>query len=320
MPILDQAILEQIVRAAASSEQAPYGLTHLRVVKDTPVGAVKVRVYASEQEAQEREALLCSLAGKIHFPEILGRCSEALVFRYLEMDRPADPGGEAECFELGCFLAVLNSTQADVKVIELDQEFAGWMERFGQMRLIPRHNAQKAAVFYQRIRPPELALCLDYWDAMPRNFGWHQGAYTLLDEKHIRPSFPGVGLVKPSFLLPAHSWRQVRAGYASRASLDGFDRYRAFLEFYYLAAALYFYSLISAAGRAALGRNGRFLDYRDRLVQIVTGGRWQDALASELDLYSAFPQNLPGLLKRRLFLMSNRLPKKPIPAWGGESD
>ncbi len=137
---------------------------------------------------------------------------------------------------------------------------------------------------------------------MPHNYGWYDGQLLMLDEKHLRPSFPGVGLVKPSFLLSPMDWQQVRAGYTSTASATTYNRNRSFLEFYYLVAALYFYSLIHVAERISLPQNPRFLSYRDRLTDLAMQNSVTAVLKSELALYQAFPKHI------RFFITTRRGP------------
>jgi hypothetical protein len=135
---------------------------------------------------------------------------------------------------------------------------------------------------------------------MPHNFGWVGNRLTMLDEKHLCPSFPGVGLVKPALLFSQPDWQQVRAGYQSLIPLDLFDQHRPFFELYYLGAALYFYSLVHAAGWVSLAQNPRFLAYRDRLIQLAAPGSWRARARGEVHLYRAFPHHIPTLLRRRL--------------------
>jgi len=102
-------------------------------------------------------------------------------------------------------------------------------------------------------------------------------------------------------LLDETSWKSLSEGYEHVGSLDYFYEFRYFLEFYYLVAALYFYSLTSAAGRVSLGSNHRFLDYRDRLIAIVSARNGISQIKSELHLYTTFPRHIASLLRRRLF-------------------
>lgn len=307
--MINTTVLEEIVSSLSALDPAPDGLTHVRVVKDTRLGAVKVRVYATEAEACEKEALLNRLKGEIDFPKVLGRQQQYLIFRYLDLQTLKDdsPGLEV-CFLVGHFLAVLNSVEEDQTNSQaLDQEFMGWMHRLSEMRLIPAPVARKACTYYREKRPVDLPVRLDYWDAMPHNFGLLDGRLIMLDEKHVRPSFPGVGLVKPLFLLPAGHWNSLRQGYESLLSLDLFDRHREFIQFYYLACALSFYSLISSAGRASLGRNPRFLAYRDQFTRMACNNNWADQARSELELYTSFSKDLLFLFKRRLGLIRSGL-------------
>ncbi len=240
-----------LVQSLGELGPIPEGLTIQNRIKDKTHGALKIRSYATDAEARRIAALLQDAAGKIAYPELLGRWRHHLVFRYLalEISEPADTEPDTE-FQLGIFLGTLNNQPVvEPSVAELDAEFCGWLDRLQRLALLPGFTTEPLKERYHTSRPLTLPVRLGYWDAMPHNFGWHAGKFVMLDEKHLRPSFPGVGLVKPAFLLSPDKWQRVRFGYGSVASLTVYDRNRTFLEFYYLVAALYFYSLIHVAER-----------------------------------------------------------------------
>jgi hypothetical protein len=147
---------------------------------------------------------------------------------------------------------------------------------------------------------------------MPHNFGVADKTVYLVDEKHIRPSFSGVGLIKPSFLFTSQQWEQVRNGYQNVTSLHLFDQHRPFLEFYYLMVALHFYSLIAEAGRVTLDRNARFLHYRDLLIRKVSAGDWIDHLIGDFQLFTNYPAQIPTYIRRRASAFRARMTGKRL--------
>ena len=279
---------------------APSGLTLNRIFDDPELGQVKVRAYSNEAEAVRFETTIVKLAEIINLPRLWGRHNRYLVFQYLKLAQRA--GREPETyFGIGKMLGSLNqiTTEAETSA-SLDVEFAGWMNRFQNMNLLPVRIANQALETYSRDRPQNAAICWDYWDAMPHNFGWFDQQLYLLDEKHLRPSFSGIGLIKPYFLLDAEQWAQVRQGYESVASFQFFEEWSAFLEFYYLAAALYFYSLAIEAGRIVPVENQRYLDYRDEFIRRATAYRLVDQAVGEIQLLAAYPKAAPKIIVRRV--------------------
>ncbi len=299
------AILQALAQLAGEPGPIPTGLTVLKIVPDSPAGPLKIRIYATETEARRIEILLESLQDTISFPALLGRWENALIFRYVDLE---DPASRDVYFHLGQFLGTLNARPApSASGAMLDTEFAGWLGRLQGLALLPASTAAGLLPIYRRIQPAGLPVRLGYWDLMPHNFGWLGGRLAMLDEKHLRPSFPGVGLVKPAFLFSQRDWQEVRRGYASVTPLGAFEAHRPFFELYYLVAALYFYSLVHEAGRVSLAQNPRFLAYRDRLVRTAAPGSWQARLRGEAHLYRAFPGHIPSLLRRRLGGLSHLL-------------
>ncbi len=294
--------LQTLARLAGDLGPIPPGLTTHKVLHESPVGPIKVREYATEPEARRMEALLESLQGVIAYPTLLGRWQNSLIFQYVATAEPAFPTGERNTyFHLGKFLGTLNAQPAsEVSGSALDSEYAGWLDRLAGLDLLPASTSAGLQSLYRQIRPADLPVRLGYWDLMAHNFGWVEGRLTMLDEKHLRPSFPGVGLVKPAFLFARPDWQQVRAGYETAMPLTLFDEHRPFFELYYLVAALYFYSLVHVAGRVSLAQNPRFLAYRDRLIRTAAPGSWLARAIGEAHLYRAFPRQIPSLLRRRL--------------------
>jgi hypothetical protein len=301
--------LKEIVLRAGDFGPIPEYLSAVRIVDIDASDSVKVRAYASEREAEQQQVLLDRLAGKINYPELLGRWRQYLIFRFLEIQTQGSEDLERHIYSyIGKFLAILNSEEEhNTSLKDLDDEFFTWLERLRAMRMIPAQTAQKARSHYIQTRPPNFPVNLDYWDAMPHNFGLADRTVYLLDEKHIRPSYPGVGLIKPSFIFTPQQWREVRAGYQSVTSLRLFDEHQPFLEFYYLVVALHFYSLIAEAGRVTLDRNARFLHYRDLLIRQVSAGDWLDHLLGEFQLFTNYPAQIPTYVRRRASAFRARL-------------
>ncbi len=306
--------VEELVRRAGDFGIIDEGLTVNKLVQDESGYWFKIRGYSSEEEAQEKEILLKCLVGAIDFPELIGRWQNFLVFRYILLeDESTQPREESFFQNLGEFISRLNQFDWVVLGEEvIGQEFNNWLIKLEKMRLIPPWIARSSALYYLQMKPHDLPVVLDYWDAMPHNFAVYQGRFTMLDEKHLRPSFLGVGLVKPFLLLDKNSWKSLSKGYERVAPLDNFYKHRSFLEFYYLVAALYFYSLTSAAGRVSLGSNRRFLDYRDRLIALVSPQDRLSQIKCELHLYARYPRHIASLLRRRLYRKNNLKPEQVV--------
>ena len=301
---MDKSInIQRIVNTAGNLDKVSEGLTVSIVSSNEDGDPVKIRAYATEEEALEKENLLDQLREKIDIPEFFGRWRNYLVFRYLDLDQGDSSVNIHESyFSIGRFLGSINKIKVDeIGAEALQHEFSNWLDRLSRMRLIPSWVKGDAIAYYQQNKPQNLPICIDYWDAMPHNFGWTDGDFYLLDEKHLRPSYQGIGLIKPLYLLQEEEWQRVKEGYTSVSSTyQGIDDNLGFLKFYYLVAALYFYSLISAAGRISLGKNLRFLDYRDRLISTVSSWSIVTKLRSDVNLYRTYPLDVPYLFWRRV--------------------
>ena len=304
----DLKYILKIISSLGEVKQVDEGLTVFRIGNDEAGNPVKIRVYATQGEAKEKEFLLLRLGDIIKFPQLIGRWRNYLVFRYLEIEVGMGLNSNQDSnYSIGYFLGLINANQLnEVPEEDLEDEFSDWLVRLSNMCLIPPWIVEDAKSYYKRYKPKDLPICIDYWDAMVHNFGWIGGEFYLLDEKHLRPSYQGVGLVKPSFLLAEDEWGRVKEGYEKVSSMQSINDNIEFLRFYYLVAALYFYSLSSAAGRVSLGTNIRFLNYRERLVNIVTNGGLNTKLRNELHLFKAFPSDIPFLLKRRMLARESK--------------
>lgn len=195
--------INELVRKAGDFGPIGEGLTVNKIIEDGSGGWLKVRGYATEREAQEKEEILRKLEKTIEFPEFLGRWRNFLVFRYLELDEGyGQPQDARFLYNIGKFLGTINHcARAEQGLDKFDREFEVWLNRLSFMRLIPPWIAQRSLDYYYGSKPRELPLGIDYWDAMPHNFAIYQGRFLMLDEKHLRPSYLGIGLVKHSSCL-----------------------------------------------------------------------------------------------------------------------
>lgn len=303
-------VLHDLIKTTNNLSKAPFGLTFNNVLMNTPLGPVKIRKYASIDDAKRIEALLLKIANTIEFPELFGRWQQYLVFKYLEIEtKDKKLREQATYFGIGRFLANLNTMEMpNTNLEELDTEFFDWLYRFGVMGLLPKWIVKKTHQYYQNFKPENLIVRLDYWDAMPHNFGWVSNKLLLLDEKHLRPSFSGVGLIKLLFLCNIDQWNQIRTGYESVAPLVLFEKQREFLSFYYRVAALYFYSLAAEAGRLVPVKNNRFLKYRDEIIATVTNTNLPSKILCDFHMLVSFPKYIPNIITNRLHCL--KVPKK----------
>ena len=227
----------------------------------------KVRLYPREDWAAEQEALLELVSDDIQIPGFVGRVDRYLIFEHTEVDQVQVKDLDA-ARNIGRFLGsiAMHATNTP-SVQELDGEFSRWLEVLVMVGFFPAGMTTSIENQYQKMRPRELRICLDYWDAMPHNFGWHNEDFYLLDEKHLRYSFEGVGLVKPSILLEEGEFQEVLDGYLMSSSVDNFQAHLSFLAFYYWVAALYFYALRKKDGVRHLPANPRLRSYRLGLMR-----------------------------------------------------
>jgi hypothetical protein len=294
--------LEEIVSRVKIDQAIPEGLTSHTIYKDEQLGTFKIRRYDSVESAKTQEQLLLRLEGIASCQNFLGRWEDFLVFQFLELpDLGRNDPDDKLFFHIGKFLASINKIdQTGVRPEQMDEEVSGWLKRFVKLAFLPKRIIPRVTSTYQHLRPSNLTVCIDYWDAMPHNFAVHDENFFLLDEKHLRPSFPFVGLVKPAWFLPIGKYNMVRQGYEREKPLQAFDRHFPFFEFYYLLVALYFYSLAGAAGRISLEQNPRFLDFRERLIKTACADSPGDILYSELHFFARQPKNFLSLLRRKI--------------------
>jgi hypothetical protein len=292
--------LARIIQQGRINENAPEGLTNLTFFNDPNLGKLKIRSYDNEESAKFQEKLVLLLKNQVQFPRFLGRWNRSLVFQYLELENlDAEEDKQELLYQIGYFLAKINeSDYSGVTPDELDNEVERWLTRFQHMRILTGKTSQKALKKYYSLRPSRLPVSLDYWDAMPHNFGLVSSRYVLLDEKHLRPSFPSVGLVKPSWFLSNGEFTIIKEGYLKSVSCDFYTDNKPFLEFYYLFVALYFYSLASSAKRIQPGRNPRFLDIHERLIQTVCDENPREILANKINFWITHPKDSLFLIKR----------------------
>ncbi len=227
----------------------------------------KVREYPSEEIAAEKEEIIQRVAGTILVPVLIGRLGKYLVFEYIHADDARANLGRKTYFAIGRALGCLADYKEDGSLIDvLDIEFNNWLEQLIRVGFLSSQVAAKADMAYQALKPAIPRLCLDYWDVMPHNFGWHGEQLYLLDEKHLRLSFEGVGLIKPSLVLQAQDWDAVLAGYQSVRPTAFFSQQRRFLQLYYLVGALNFYRQKMANGALSIPANPRLRRYYSILL------------------------------------------------------
>ncbi len=292
--------LARIIQNARVDENAPEGLTNLTFFNDPLLGKLKIRSYDTEQAAKFQEELLLQLKNRVQFPRLLGRWNHSLVFHYQELENlETEADKQKLLYQIGSFLAQINGiSHSGVTPDELDSEVERWLTRFHKMKILQEKTSQKAKQKYYTLRPSQLPVCLDYWDAMKHNFGFSSGNFVVLDEKHLRPSFPGVGLVKPSWFLSTDEYKKIRKGYTENISFDLNVDIKNFLEYYYLLVAIYFYSLASAAKRILPGRNPRFLEIHERLIQTVCEDNPKEIIANQTHFWITHPRDIFFLFKR----------------------
>lgn len=275
----------------------PAGLTLRKVVPDSPYGPLKLRAYPDAATAEERLHYLdaCRAAG-IQAPAVRAHEGRYVIFDLMPVEKAGRD--EKSLRALGHFLGTLNAIPTDpVDPAEFFTEASVWLANLAQTRLLHHRTSRFILDHLKKSLPTGIRTAIDYWDAMPHNFGRHSGDFYLLDEKHTRHSFCGVGLVKPLLIFSEGEWNAVRAGYAEVADLAEFDRCRPFLTYYYLLAALYFYSLITAAGRIDPAVNTRFLRYRRMLLAQTTGLPLRVRIFADLHFILSHPRSLPHLLR-----------------------
>lgn len=227
----------------------------------------KVRIYPTAEWANRQEKALDRIEGIIPTPPLYGRVGQTLIFEHLDVDATelSIPGAARSIGEaLG---RISNSGGADTSTGKLDAEFEAWLEEFEELALITSSAADSIWRAYQSLRPTNPAIGMDYWDAMPHNFGWRDGELVLLDEKHLRESYIGVGLVKPSFFLDAESFSEMLAGFSENAAASLFADNRQFLELYYSGAALHYYVQRILHGGRLVKANPRLRFYRGLLMR-----------------------------------------------------
>lgn len=245
-----------------------------RFIIDAPDGRkLKVRAYPNEAWAVRQEQILHQIAEKIRTPELLGRIDRYLVFEYLEVQQITEDRGMEFYSRLGKILSDLASyLYPPTAAEELDIELHNWLKDLRQAGFISAWGEETLWQEYLRLRPEHPRVTLGYWDAMPHNFGTVEDELVLLDEKHLQPSFDGVGLVKPSLLLRPEEFARVLDGYRDAASSEFVDAHRRFLKLYYLLGALHDYLLRRRDGVKGIPGNARLRSYRWQAFRLSTTG------------------------------------------------
>jgi len=266
----EQTVVESIIAELDSEEKNRSLYTELpqKATITTENGAsFKVRLYPNEVLAARQEALLQDIQAEVRTPRLVGRLNRYLVFDHIDVE-PVQIGEHNSEVHIGRFLGHL-ATYLDQNTLvdELDIEFGDWLNVLGKVGFLPERYRKLMIDRYDELRPADPQISIDYWDAMPHNFGWHRDGFILLDEKHLRYSFEGVGLVKPSVLLDEEEFELVLQGYEEITSSDFYRRNYIFLRFYYWVAALYFYALRDLDGVKHIPANPRLRSYRLGLMR-----------------------------------------------------
>jgi len=262
-----------LLPASLRSDHGERALPQVAIV-DTPSGRrLKVRAYPTESSAIRQEQILRRIGEKVGTPELLGRIDHYLVFDHLEV-REVSGDREPEFYDsIGRTLSDLASFRYPATEAEqLDSEVRVWLIDLRRARFVSAWGEETLWLEYQRLRPERPRICLGYWDAMPHNFGQVEDKFVLLDEKHLQPSFEGVGLVKPSLILPPESFARILAGYRQASSSAFIDEHRRFLKLYYLLGALHYYLMRMADGANRIPGNARLRSYRWQAFRLSTPG------------------------------------------------
>jgi hypothetical protein len=307
-----QAILA-LARRQAGSPPVPWLLPRKAIV-ERGAQRWKVRFYPTEAEAALQETYLALAGPAARMPSLVARRGECLVFEWPELDPPS--GSDPHLMEgIGEFLGSLSgiacpgaSSQA------LMDEVACWLDRLEDVRLISVRARRWIWRRLSGLGHEHARVSLEYLDAMPHNFGSMAGELVMLDEKHLRPSFTGAGLVKPRCILPAASYRSLREAYDRRVGNAELGDPEAFLEIYYFIHALHFYAQRMGEGAAHLPAVARCRRYRRWLVSRAAPSRVAD-LVENLRFIAAYPVDAWrfAMSKARYFLSgSARIADEPL--------
>ena len=157
----------------------------------------KVRLYPNESWAARQEALILKTQVVVKTPRLVGRLDRYLVFEHMDVE-PVQIGVHDSEIQIGRFLGRLTMYSDDSATAEkLDVEFKDWLTVLEKVGFFPKRFREPMIDRYEEFRPVDPQISIDYWDAMPHNFGWYRDEFILLDEKHLRYRFEGVGLIKP---------------------------------------------------------------------------------------------------------------------------
>jgi hypothetical protein len=262
------SIAERALEQAASARQDKQKLPIWLTVRESEDQRYKVRIYPSAQQAARQQEALAAIRGIAASLPLLGRVDQVLIFEHLESASFEEVGILRAARDIGAFLGRISRQQIPhYSADELDAELAAWVEEFEQMGFVSNTAAEHVRRRYLQLRPTDSELGMDYWDAMPHNFGWRDSKLVLFDEKHLRTSFIGVGLIKPSFFLDASSFSAMLTAFADTAQGDAYAQHRKFLELYYSCAALHYYVQQIGQGVLRVRANPRMRFYRGLLMR-----------------------------------------------------
>jgi hypothetical protein len=230
----------------------------------------KVRFYPDIDWASRQEALIQLAQERIKMPAFLGREGECLVFR-VESLQPAETRDIHELYRaMGQVLGSLASTRSiPAREMNPDSEFSRWLEDLRQLGFVSPKAQAALQLRYEDLKPIGQPQVIDYWDAMPHNFGWRENSLYLLDEKHLHYSFQGVGLIKPSLLVDRSIFEDFLEGYSRESDPVLYRAQHSFLLLYYLVASLHFYSLQYRDGVQRIASNPRLRYYRSGLIRSI---------------------------------------------------
>jgi len=225
----------------------------------------KFRRYAAEDEAAEKSRIYTALSDSLPRTPLCGAEGCLLCFEYIEA---AETGFASVHFQsLGAWLGNLAVETLDWESPgSCDAAYQFWLNDLEMGHFFSPAIIRLAKARYLKLRPARLLTSVNYWDAMPLNFGWKDGTLWLLDEKHLRPGILGVGLVKPRLFLPSQAYDLVVQGFGQPHLMSFIQEYEDFLEYYYRTYALWFYLRGMRIKATSFDKNPRLRRFRTAFI------------------------------------------------------
>lgn len=221
----------------------------------------KFRRYASSGEANEKLRILATLGHALPMTALVAESDQTLCFDYI--DSVSFPDDLASYQAMGRWLGSLCAKTWDWdSPSAFDAYHALWLKDLEESGFFSRSVIQRARVHYEAMRPTEVAVCINYWDAMPPNFGIQSGEAILLDEKHLRMGLSGISMVKPRLFLPAAEYTALAEGYQTTALDKDLQHDQPYLEIVYRTYALWFYLHGMQIGATTYDVNSRLRRFR----------------------------------------------------------